>query len=464
MSITILVTDDESIIRDSIAEFLESEGYQTMTASNGEEALEIVKKHDIDLLLSDVRMPGIDGIELMNEVNLISSETLIILMTAFASVESAIQALRSGAADYMLKPLDFEELLMRIQAILERRNLIRENRYMREVIDRSYNFGFIIGESQVMKDLYRVIEKVGATRSTVLVTGPSGSGKELIARALHQRSERKNKPFVAINCGSIPESLFESELFGHRKGSFTGAVTDRDGHFVLANGGTLFLDEIGEMPLSMQVKLLRVLQESHVSPVGAAKPVAVDVRIIAATNRNLEKEVEDGRFREDLFYRLNIIRINAPGLSQRRDDIPLLAQYFLEKHNRELRTSVKGVSKEALQLMMQHEWKGQVRELQNVMERAVLLTESEFIQPEDLPFGDIKTGGLAAADTTSSDAVLQEAGAAPLNDVVASFEKQYIRHMLDKFEGNRSETARALHIDPSTLYRKMEKLGLTSEL
>jgi DNA-binding NtrC family response regulator len=452
----ILITDDETGIRESIAEFLESEGFQALTAANGLQALEIIRETDIDLLLSDLRMPGMDGVALMREVNVNSPETLIILMTAFASVETAVEALRSGAADYMIKPLDFDELLLRINAILERRDLLRENRYMREVIDRSYNFGFIIGESAAMKELYRIIDKVGPSRSTVLVTGPSGSGKELIARAIHQRSDRRNKPFVAINCGSIPEALFESELFGHKKGSFTGAVSDREGHFVMASNGTLFLDEIGELPMAMQVKLLRVLQESQVTPVGATRPVTVDVRIIAATNRDLEKEVTDGRFREDLFYRLNIIRINAPGLAERRDDIPLLSRHFLEKHNKSLRTSVKGFSKEAMQLLVTHEWKGQVRELENVIERAVLLTDHEFVQASDLPFAPSRpvVGSTSVTNSFETDE-------ASLNEVLASFEKQYLRHMLEKFEGNRSETARALGIDPSTLYRKMEKHRLT---
>jgi DNA-binding NtrC family response regulator len=449
MSVKILIADDELIIRDSIAEYLQSEGYDTQTASDGEKALEIIRNGNIDILLSDVRMPGMDGIELIKKVSIDSSDTLVILMTAFASVETAIQALRSGAADYMLKPLDFEELSLRISGLLERRSLIRENKYMREVIDRSFNFSFIIGESPAMKSVYKMIEKVGPTKSTVLITGPSGSGKELIARAIHQRSERKGKAFIAINCGSIPEALFESELFGHKRGSFTGAVTDRDGHFVLANNGTLFLDEIGELPLSMQVKLLRVLQDGEVKPVGAVKGTVVDARIIAATNRDLEKEVEEGRFREDLFYRLNIIRINAPSLEERKEDIPLLVRYFLERYNTELRKSIKGVSSEAMSLLMSHTWKGQVRELENVIERAVLLTDSEFILPVDLPFeqeGDINSA-LIEEDTS-------------LNNVVAAFEKQYIQHMLRKFDGNRTETARSLNIDPSTLYRKMEKLGI----
>lgn len=452
MSTRILIADDESSIRDTIAEFLSSEGFETQTASDGNAALEIIKNGSVDILISDVRMPGMDGIELIKQVNSYASDTLVILMTAFASVETAIQALRSGAADYMLKPLDLDELYHRIAAILERRSLIRENKYMREVIDRSFNFSFIIGESPAMKTMYRMIDKVGPTKSTVLVTGPSGSGKELIARAVHQRSDRKHKPFVAINCGSIPEALFESELFGHKKGAFTGAVSDHDGHFVLANNGTLFLDEIGELPLSMQVKLLRVLQEGEVRAVGAQKGTNVDVRIIAATNRNLEKEVEEGRFREDLFYRLNIIRINAPGLDERKEDIPLLARYFLERYNKELSTSVKGISAEAMAMLMSHQWKGQVRELENVMERAVLLTDNDYIQPNDLPF---ESSVSAKTDIPTDDS--------SLNNVVAAFEKQYIQHMLKKFEGNRTDTARALNIDPSTLYRKMEKLGIEEE-
>jgi len=393
-------------------------------------------------------MPGMGGIELMRQVHQWSPETMVLLMTAYASVETAIEALRSGAADYFLKPLDLDELAVRIRSLIQRQELIRENRYLREVIDRSFNFNFIIGESEPMKQIYRMIDKVGPTRSTVLVTGPSGSGKELIARALHQRSERKSKPFIAINCGSIPEQLFESELFGHKKGSFTGAINDRDGYFVLANGGTLFLDEIGELPLAMQVKLLRVLQDSEVKPVGASTSHKVDVRIVTATNRDLEKEVEEGRFREDLFYRLNIIRIALPTLKERIGDIPLLCQHFLERFNKEFRKAVKGIDSEAMSLILRHPWKGQIRELENVLERAMLLTDSDFIRAEDLPFGASDVGEEPVTD------------AAALGDAVSTFERQYIQHMLKKYNGNRTETARALSIDASTLYRKMEKYQL----
>jgi DNA-binding NtrC family response regulator len=448
MNARILIVDDEGDIRLTLATFLNEEGYQCQTAQDGETALEHVRDGGIDVVLTDVSMPGMGGIELMRQVHQWSPETMVLLMTAYASVETAIEALRSGAADYFLKPLDLDELAVRIRSLIQRQELIRENRYLREVIDRSFNFNFIIGESEPMKQIYRMIDKVGPTRSTVLVTGSSGSGKELIARALHQRSERKSKPFVALNCGSIPEQLFESELFGHKKGSFTGAINDRDGYFVLANGGTLFLDEIGELPLAMQVKLLRVLQDSEVKPVGASTSHKVDVRIITATNRDLEKEVEEGRFREDLFYRLNIIRIALPTLKERIGDIPLLCQHFLERFNKEFRKAVKGIDSEAMSLILRHPWKGQIRELENVLERAMLLTDSDFIRAEDLPFGSADVGEEPTSD------------AAALGDAVSTFERQYIQHMLKKYNGNRTETARALSIDASTLYRKMEKYQL----
>lgn len=448
MNARILIVDDEGDIRLTLATFLREEGYQCQTAKDGESALEHVREGGIDVVLTDVSMPGMGGIELMRQVHQWSPETMVLLMTAYASVETAIEALRSGAADYFLKPLDLDELAVRIRSLIQRQELIRENRYLREVIDKSFNFNFIIGESEPMKQIYRMIDKVGPTRSTVLVTGPSGSGKELIARALHQRSERKSKPFVALNCGSIPEPLFESELFGHKKGSFTGAINDRDGYFVLANGGTLFLDEIGELPLAMQVKLLRVLQDSEVKPVGASTSHTVDVRIVAATNRDLEKEVEEGRFREDLFYRLNIIRIAMPTLKERIGDIPLLCQHFVDRFNKEFRKAVKGIDSVAMSLILRHPWKGQVRELENVLERAMLLTDGDYIRAEDLPFS-----GSATEEESTDDA-------AALGDAVSTFERQYIQHMLKKFNGNRTETARALSIDASTLYRKMEKYQL----
>jgi two-component system response regulator PilR (NtrC family) len=453
MSTRVIIADDERALRESMAEFLTEEGFECFIAENASKALELLHDGGADILVSDIRMPGMDGIALMEQVRLWSPETLIVLMTAFASIETAVQALRQGATDYLIKPIDYTDLSSRLKNLAEKQHLIRENRYLKEQVERRFNFNFIIGDSPAMKQVYKLISRVAETQSTVLVTGPSGSGKELVARAVHQHSPRKKAPFIAINCGAIPDALFESELFGHKKGSFTGALADRDGYFLLADGGTLFLDEVGELPHPMQVKLLRVLQDGEVRPVGAVTSRKVDVRIIAATNRDLEAEVDAGRFRRDLFYRLNVLHIHVPGLNDRKEDIPLLAQFFLEKFTKELGKTVHGISSSAMRQLINHTWKGQVRELENVMERAVLLTDTEMLQPEDLPFYKEEDSMQPAVD-------FHETG---LNEALATFERDYISHVLKRCGGSRTEAARVLGVDPSTLYRKMEKHQLSGE-
>lgn len=452
MAKKILVVDDEPGIRETIRQFLNEEGFRCEMAATGKKALDLLKAESFDLLLSDIKMPEMDGTKLLEHTREWSSQTLVIIMTAFASVETAVKALRLGAADYLTKPIDFDELLARINGVLERQSPVREHQYLREKEDRTFNFNYIIGESEAMKSMYRIISKVAPTKSSVLITGPSGSGKELVARALHQHSDRRKQAFVAINCGAIPESLFESELFGHKKGAFTGATSDRDGVFLTADKGTLFFDEIGEMPLSMQVKLLRVLQEDEVQAVGASKPKKVDVCSLAATNKNLNKESEQGRFREDLFYRLNIIEISVPPLKERLDDLPQLCVFFIQRFNKEFNKSIKGLSARAMRCLLSYEWKGQVKELENVIERAILLTDNDFIEAEDFPITICPNPSVDAKSISSEDE--------SLNQAIEQFEKNYLAHMLAVKGGSRAETSRALGIDPSTLYRKMEKFGL----
>ncbi len=376
---------------------------------------------------------------------------MTIIITAHGTIETAIQALRKGAADYILKPLEFDEVLIRIQNLLEQKSLAQENKYLREQIDKEYNFNHIIGESSAMKEVYKMVERVSQATSNVLVTGQSGTGKELVARAIHSNSDRSNKPFLAINCGAIPENLVESELFGHKKGSFTGANADKDGVFVAAHGGTVFLDEVAEIPLNLQVNLLRVIQEREVKPVGSNQMVSFDTRIIAATNKDLEKEVEKGNFRDDLYYRLNVVEISLPPLEQRKEDIPLLAHHFLQKYNKELKHNLKGITSDAMGAMMAYQWKGQVRELENVIERAVLLSDGDFLTLEDLPASFKKSSGSDDFQMDSDK----------LDEAIQVFEKHHIQSVLKRTEGNKSEAARLLGIDPSTLYRKMERLGVT---
>ncbi len=448
---SILIADDEAGIRESLTIVLEDEGYNCTTVQDGEEAINAIDDKSFDIIISDLKMPKTDGIGVLEHALQYSSETLTIIITAHATIETAITALRKGAADYILKPLDFDEVLIRIENLLEHKKVVQENKYLREQIDQEYNFNHIIGESETMEKVYKMVDRVSSATSNVLITGDSGTGKELVARAIHFHGDRAKKPFLAINCGAIPDDLVESELFGHKKGAFTGADSDKDGIFIAANGGTVFLDEVAEIPLNLQVNLLRVIQQREVKPVGSNQTLSFNTRIIAATNKDLEAEVEEGNFRDDLFYRLNVVEISLPTLQQRREDIPLLAHHFLKKYNKELKRNLKGISSEAMSAMMTYEWKGQVRELENVIERAVLLSDNEYLMPEDLPGSIQNVSGSEEIDINTEK----------LEGAVQGFEKHHIQSMLKRTDGNKSEAARLLGIDPSTLYRKMERLGLS---
>lgn len=451
MKRSILIADDEQEIRESLTIVLKDEGFNCLAVEDGAKAIKAIDKANFDIIISDLKMPNATGIEVLEHALQHSSQTLTIIVTAHATVETAIQALRKGAADYILKPLDFDEVIIRIENLLEHKNVVQENKYLREQLDQEYNFNHIIGESPAMKEIYTMVERVSQATSNVLITGPSGTGKELVARAVHFNSPRAKKPFLAINCGAIPENLVESELFGHKKGAFTGATTNKDGIFVAAGGGTVFLDEVAEIPLNLQVNLLRVLQEREVKPVGSNQMLSFDTRIIAATNKDLEKEVEKGRFRDDLYYRLNVVELPLPPLEDRREDIPLLAHHFLQKYNKELKRNLKGISSEAMSAMMAYSWKGQVRELENVIERAVLLSDSDYLLPVDLP--------SAIRDVEGAEDYMMDKD--KLDEAVQIFEKHHIQSVLKRTEGNKSEAARLLGIDPSTLYRKMERLDIS---
>jgi DNA-binding NtrC family response regulator len=446
MSGNILVAEDQDAARVSLCELLREEGYQVHEAADGASAVRLIDQLDLDLVLTDLRIPGPDGLQVLKHIREVSPQTLAILMTAYASVDTAVEALHLGAQDYIIKPLIFADVLGKVRRLMEHRSLaweiqiLRREAYKHSAPDRP------VGRSPAMQAILALVEKVAATPSTVLITGESGSGKEVIARSIHLQSERKGNVFLPVNCSAIPETLLESQLFGYVKGAFTGAAASQEGLFQRARGGTIFLDEIGEMPLSLQPKLLRVIEEKKVLPVGSTNPIQVDVRIIASTNRDLKTEVEEERFRGDLFYRLNVIGIHIPPLRERREDIPLLVEYLVRRHNLEMKKSYKGVDNPTMRLLISLPWKGNVRELDNVLERAMILGSGEWIVPADLPAGDVPQGDLSSDGT--------------LDAVLRGCERVQIERSLEEAGGDKRRASEHLGLSLSTLYRKMEKLGI----
>jgi len=450
MSSRILIVDDEKLIRDSLKMLLDEEGYITSVAADGEDALQKLQEENFEVVISDIKMPKMDGIQLLEASAKISPDTFFIIMTAFASVKTAIDALRLGAYDYLIKPVEFEDVILRLKKLIDFKNLSLENRALRQRLSLDTGFVSIIGNSEPMKKVFDVISQVAPTNSNVLIMGKSGTGKEMAAKAIHQNSKRKDKIFLPINCGAISENLIESELFGHKKGSFTGASEDKLGLFKVADGGTLFLDEIAELPLNLQVKLLRALEDRAFFPVGGTKPVSTDVRLIAATNQDLYEKTKSGEFREDLFYRLNVVEIKLPTLNERKEDIPLLVIHFIDKFCKEMGKKILGVDNDTMKILLSHEWRGGVRELENVIERSIIFANRETITPENLA-DYIKTNATITGDANS------------LKDALRIFEKDHITKTIKKFNFNKEEAAKALDIGLSSLYRKMDELGIPTK-
>ena len=456
----VLVIDDERSIGELLGLVLARDGLTTVYASSGEEALERFDADNFDLVLTDLNMPGVDGLELLKQIKARGTrggrDVPVILLTAYGSVATAVQAMRDGAFDYVAKPFHNDELRIIVRKALEMHALRADNDRMRAELGERFQLGQFVGTSAKMQDVYQLVRRVAGTRISCLITGESGTGKELLARSIHYASDRASGPFVAVNCGAIPESLFESELFGYKRGAFTGAARDKTGMFEAANAGTLFLDEVGEMPLTAQVKVLRALAERRVTPVGSTVETPVDVRIVAATNRTLRAEVSQGRFREDLYYRLNVVQIDMPPLRDRADDIPSLVQHFVSKFAEEYGKPVRGASPETLGMLRRYAWPGNVRELQNVVERAVALEVGTLLTPGSLP--DRVQGELAATMTDTE--VDLPSGGIDLEARLASVERDYLERALRACEGNRTQAAKLLGITFRSLRYRLAKFGM----
>ncbi|MEJ2032086.1 MAG: sigma-54 dependent transcriptional regulator [Deltaproteobacteria bacterium] len=456
---TILVVDDEPNYQVVLAELLREEGYEVYTAGGGEEALKLARETDLDLIITDMRMPGMSGLELLKAAKSLNRDLPVIMITAFGEVEKAVEAMRAGAFNYLVKPFNNDELVVSIRKAMEHYSLLRENTRLRGEMQTRYGFANIIGKNKRMQQIYTLIEKVAPTPATVLISGESGTGKELVARAIHFNSSRKEAPFISVNCAALPEALLESELFGHEKGAFTGAVALRKGRFELADTGTLFLDEVAEMPLSLQSKLLRVLQERTFERVGGSLTLNVDVRILTATNRDLKEEVEKGTFREDLYYRLNVLHIQLPPLRDRLDDLPLLAAHFVKKFATQLNRPGLQISPDALRYLAGLPWEGNVRELENVIERAAILASGDTIEVEDVR-ADAVSEPKASEWAAGLDLDRLIPPEVTLPDILNTIEGQMVRKALERANHVQTRAAEELGITKSLLQYKMKKYGL----
>lgn len=460
----ILIADDEDSMRFLVREVMMREGFEVDTAANGEEALQMVRERDFDLVVMDVKMPKMDGLEALREMKRIRPDLIVVMVTAFGTSQVALDAIRQGAYDYFNKPFELDEMRIVVRRALEKQALLRKISSLEHRLRDRFSFDRIIGQSRAMRDVYEIIEKVITNDVTVLILGESGTGKELVAQAIHYHSARKSKPFVSVNCAAIPETLLESELFGHEKGAFTGAIAMKPGKFEAANGGSIFLDEIGDMPMTLQSKLLRVLQEREITRVGGTKSIKIDIRVITATNQRLSKLVESRSFREDLYFRLNVLPVHLPPLRERREDIPLLVSHFLAVYNPRMNKNVQSLTKEAMSTLMDYSWPGNVRELENVIQRAMILASGPAIEVQDLPE---LTGRLAPAvleqDAANEEAVIQDFSV-PLQQKIdrmcEELEKKVIRAALQKSSFHRQDTADLLGISRKSLHNKMVKYHL----
>ncbi len=459
---TILIVDDEPNYLIVLSELLRDEGFEVFTANCGEAGLKVVKSTDLDLVITDMRMPGMDGMALLKEIKSFNADLPVIMITAFGEVEPAVAAMQAGAFNYLTKPFNNDELVLNINKAVEHYSLLRENLRLRDEVQSRYGFANMIGRNRRLLEIYRLIEKVAPTTTSVLISGESGTGKELVARAIHFNSPRRDAPFISINCAALPEALLESELFGHEKGAFTGAVALRKGRFELADTGTIFLDEIGEMPLALQAKLLRAIQEKTFERVGGSKPITVDLRILTATNRDLKEEVDNGNFREDLYYRLNVLHIHLPPLRERLDDLPLLTAHFIAKFARQLERPELTISSEAQRFLATLPWEGNVRELENTIERAAVLCtgdriEVRDVQPDGEPPAEAATTGEWGDDLDVGRFVSSDTR---LPDMLDAIEKKMIRAALEQADYVQTRAAESLGITKSLLQYKMKKYGL----